>query len=129
MSNAYSEADVAIHRDFSAGSAGGAATTAYAKFRTFRRAKLKNVHACVTVAGTSTAHKFDVYIGTSSVGSIAVGTTAAGSMVSAVPLVTGGLDQVIDGTQQVTVKTGADATGTADIVYEYLNLHDGTTTK
>lgn len=129
MSSGVSEADVAIHREFYAGSAGGGATTAYAKFRTFRRSKLKNVHACVTTAGTTTAHKFDVYIGTTSVGSIAAGTAAAGVMVSAVALSTGGLDQIFDGTSQLSVKTGSDAAGIADIVFEYQGLHDGTTTR
>lgn len=129
MSTGYSEADAAIRREFYAQEAGGAATTTYSKFRAFRRAKIKNVYALVTVAGTAAGHKFDVFSGTTSVGSIAVGTAAVGSALTAVPVAVGGLDLIVDSTNQLSVKTGPDTVGKADIVYEFQILHDGTTTK
>lgn len=129
MTTSYSDADAAIRREFYAQEAGGAAATTYSKFRAFRRSKLKNVYAIVTTAGTVVGHKFDVLNGTTSVGSIAVGTAAVGSVVTAVPQSVGGLDLIIDGPNQMSVKSGADTVGKADIVYEYQVLHDGTTTK
>jgi len=103
--------------------AGGAATTEYSKFHHFQKYKLKAAHAVVTTAGTTTAHGFDVYVGTTSVGSITLGTSAAGVGASS-----GALDQAVAAYGQVSVKSLADATGKARIIYEYHVDHDATLT-
>ena len=109
----YTQPDCTITREHCAGEVGGAATTVYGKFHSFAATKLKAVHARVTTAGTATAHKLDVYIGTASVGSIALSTSTAG--------VTGSVEigQNVASLGAVEVKTGADATGKAVVSYEY----------
>jgi len=94
--------------------AGGGATTEYAKFSHFQKMKLKKAHAVVTTAGTVTGHGFDVYNGTTSIGTIALGTSAALSGASS-----GALDSAVAALGQVSVKSLADATGKATIIYEY----------
>lgn len=96
------------------GAVGGDATTEYGKFRRFQAAQLKKVHAVVTTAGTATTHKLDVYHGTASIGTIALSTSAAGSIASSALL-----DRRLESLDQISVKTGADADGIADVIYEY----------
>lgn len=112
--NAYDHPSFTIRREFLAGEAGGAATTEYCKFRSFMAAKLKKVHAVVTTAGTTTGHAFDVYSGTSSVGTIVLGTSAAGTQLSSALL-----DSALAAFGQVSVKSKADTAGKAHIIYEY----------
>lgn len=109
----YSDPNFTVRRE-DCGAAGGAATTEYNKFATFQKKRLKKVHALVTLAGTATAHKFDVYHGTTSIGTIALSTSTAGSVGHS-----GLLDRTVDTMEQISVKSGADAVGTALIVYEY----------
>lgn len=110
----YEDPDFNIRREFYAGNAGGAGTTEYGKFRSFMKARLKEVHFIVTTAGTSTAHGFDVYHGTDSVAAVVIGTRTGNSVVhSAV------LDHSMDAMSQVSVKSLADVVGKADVVYEY----------
>lgn len=102
---------------------GGAASTEYAKFRMFQAARLKRVHAIVTVAGTTTGHALDVFHGTNSVGNIPLGLSAAGAIVrSAI------LNEIFPTLDQVSVKTRLDATGVADVIYEYERTQDGVVT-
>lgn len=110
----YDHPNILVRREHFGGEAGGAATTEYCKFRHFQAMKLKAAHAVVTVAGTSTAHAFDVYHGTSSVGSISLGTSTAGGTASSATL-----DEVCASLDQVSVKSVADATGKAHIIFEY----------
>lgn len=93
--------------------AGGAATTAYAKFISFAATRLKAIHAKVVTAGTATTHALNAYIGTASVGAIALSTSTAG--VTATLL----LDEPVPSLETVEVRTGADATGVAIVTYEY----------
>lgn len=111
---AYDDPDYQIRREQFAGEAGGAATTEYTKFRAFQATRLKKVHAAVTVAGTTTAHGFDVYHGTTSIGTIALGTSTAGSQGHSALL-----DRSVNSLEQVSVKSLADAAGKAHIVFEY----------
>ena len=99
--------------------AGGGATTEYAKFTSFQKIKLKKAHAMVTTAGTITGHGFDVYSGTSSIGTISLSTSAEYSSASS-----GALDATVASMGQVSVKSLADATGKAIITYEYEVLWD-----
>lgn len=110
----YTDPALTIARENFAGEAGGAATTEYSKFRSFQAYRLKAVHAAVTVAGTNTAHKLDIYHGTNSIGSIALGTSAAGSLANS-----GTLNEDCAAMDQISVKTGADATGKAHVVFEF----------
>lgn len=118
----YTDPNFIINREHCAGEVGGAATTVYGKFHSFAATRLKAVHARVTVAGTATTHKFDVYIGTDSVGSIALSTSTAGATGSVT------IDQDVDSLQAIEVKTGADAAGKAVVSYEYAYQGDATVT-
>jgi hypothetical protein len=95
--------------------AGGGATTEYCKFRTFMKAKLLGVHIFVATAGTATTHKFDILHGTSSIGSVSLSTSTAGVSTSFVPT----SEVTLAAGDTVTVKSGADAAGKAEVVYEY----------
>jgi hypothetical protein len=119
----YSEANASVRRENFAGEAGGGAATEYAKFRSFQKAKLKAVHAAVTVAGTAAGHKLDVYHGTTSIGSIALGTSAAGVLADSATL-----NEALASMDQVSVKTGADTVGKAHVIYEYEVDHDAQVT-
>ncbi len=116
----YDDGNYTVRREYFAGEAGGAATTEYGKFRAFQEIKLKKVHAIPTVAGTVVGHAFDVYSGTTSIGTIATGTTTVNANPSLTAVISSGvLDQVVSAGGQVSVKSKADATGKAHIVFEY----------
>ncbi|MBF0146370.1 MAG: hypothetical protein HQL84_09990 [Magnetococcales bacterium] len=110
----YSDPDFQVRREHCAGEAGGAATTEYARFASFQKARLKKVHVVVTTAGTATDHGFDLYSGTSSIGSITLGTNAAGNAASSAAL-----NATMNAMGRFSVKSKADATGKAVVVYEY----------
>jgi hypothetical protein len=124
----YSDPNSTVRREHFAGEAGGAATTEYGKFRSFQKAKLKNVHAAVTVAGTAAGHKLDVFHGTTSIASIALGTSAAGVLASA-DSAGPGLDRELASMDQISVKSGADTVGKAHVIFEYEVQHDAVQTR
>lgn len=115
----YSDPNYTVRREDFGGEAGGGATTEYCKFRHFQKMRLNKVHAIVTTAGTATTHKLDVYHGTTSIGTIALSTSTAGSIAHS-----GLLDEVCETMDQISVKTGADADGKAHVVYEFHVLPD-----
>lgn len=116
----YSDANHSFRREHcSSAIAGGGATTEYTKFRSFQKMKLIKVHAAVITAGTVGGHGFDVYSGTTSVGTIPLGTGVAGVTASS-----GLLNVSVASLAQVSVKSLADATGAAQIVYEYVVDYD-----
>jgi hypothetical protein len=116
----YDEPNYTVRREQFAGEAGGAATTEYCKFRAFRAARLKQVHAFLTVAGTATTHGFNVFKGTTSVGTIALSTTAVtAAQVNVTKYGSGVLDVTLAAGDQISVKSLADAAGKAHIVYEF----------
>lgn len=125
----YDDPDTQVRREYFAGNAGGGATTEYCKFRSFQKARLKAVHACVTVAGTTTTHGFSVFRGTTSVGTILLGTGTAVGAAGGISASSGTLNLEIAAGQQISVKSLADADGKADIIYEYEVLHDAVQTK
>lgn len=110
----YDDPDYSIRRENFAGEAGGGATTEYCKFRSFQASRLKAVHAVVTTAGTATTHALNVYHGTTSIAAIALSTSAAGVSASSAVL-----NEALAALDQVSVKTGADATGKAHVIFEY----------
>ena len=111
---AYDSPNSTVRREFFAGESGGAATTEYSKFRSFQAARLKSVQVAVTTAGTATTHKLDIYHGTASIGSIAIGTATAGALLASTAL-----NENLAAMDQVSVKTGADAVGKNHVIYEY----------
>jgi hypothetical protein len=119
----YDAPNFQVRHETLVGNAGGAATTEYAKFRSFQKTKIKAVHAIVTVAGTSTAHGLDVYHGTTSIGTIVVGTAAVGTGVHSATL-----NEIMQSYDQASVKSLADVVGKADIIVEHNLCEDGTNT-
>lgn len=112
MSVGYDAPDRTIEREKHI-EAGGAATTAYGKFRSLFAAKLTRVKAWVTTQGTAVGHGFDVYVGTTSVGTIPLGTSAAETAVEVA------LNVAAPAGSQVSVKSLADIVGKADVTIEY----------
>lgn len=115
----YEDPDFQIRREHFAGEAGGGATTEYGKFRSFQAARLKKVHLAVTTAGTATTHGFDIYRGTTSVGTIALGTATAVGDAGGISASSAVLDLGMASGQQISVKSLADVVGKAHVIYEY----------
>lgn len=109
----YDDPDFSIRRE-SAHIPTAGATSEGAKFRSFQAMRLKKVHAAVITAGTATTHGYNVFHGTTSIGTIALSTSAAGVVAHSALL-----DELVGTMEQVSVKSLADATGVAHIVYEY----------
>jgi hypothetical protein len=117
---AYDSPNFTVRNEAFAGEAGGGATTEYTKFRRFQKMRLRAVHAVVTVVGTTTGHGLDIYHGTTSKGTMLLGTSAAGSLVSNTTV-----DFDVASTEQLSVKTLADAAGKAHVIFEFENTPDG----
>jgi hypothetical protein len=118
MTTGYMRASANVRREaFFTTTAG--ATTEGAKFRSFQKMRLKKVHVAVVTAGTATTHGYDVYHGTTSIGTIALSTSTAGSLGHSALL-----DRAVATMEQVSVKSLADATGVAHVVYEYQTEQD-----
>jgi len=115
----YDSPNAQFTREYFAGEAGGAGTTEYCKFRSFQKGRVTAVHFAVTTAGTATAHKFDIYHGTTSIGSTTLGTNTAGYTVSNTTI-----DEAVASLDQVSVKSGADIVGKAHVIFEYRVDHD-----
>ena len=113
MTVGYNDADHTIEREFFTPAAGGAATTVYGKFRSFRAAKVLRVKAVVATAGTAVGHGFDIYNGTTSIATIPLGTSTAGVVVS------DDVNSDLAAGDLFSVKSLADIVGKADIMYEY----------
>jgi len=115
---AYDDPDYLVRREVDRITIAGA-TTEGAKFRSFQAMRLKKVHAAVITAGTATTHGYNVFHGTTSVGAIALSTSAAGVSASSALL-----NLEIAAMAQLSVKSLADATGVGHIVYEYEVTND-----
>ncbi len=76
---------------------------------------LRNVAATVRTAGTSagTGHKVDIFVGTASVGTIALNTLTAGQNGTS-----GDLNTLVPAGTTVALKNGTDATGVTHVVME-----------
>lgn len=121
--HSYSDANAVIRREHCAPPTTAGATTEGAKFRSFQKMRLKAAHAVVVTAGTATTHGYDIYHGTTSIGTIALSTSAAGVTASSAAL-----NRTVASLEQVSVKSLADETGVAQIVYEYEVLPDAVQT-
>ena len=118
MSGSYMHPTYTVRRE-QFGTTVAGATTEGCKFRAFLKMRLVKVHAAVVTAGTSTAHGFDIYHGTTSIGTIALGTSTAGSTADSALL-----NEVCASMDQISVKSLADVVGVAHIVYEYQTTSD-----
>lgn len=78
---AYDSPNASVRREINQAGIAGAAAAAMAKFHIFQKTVLKKVHWLVTTAGTNATAGFDVYVGTSSVGTVVFGTNTAGVVV------------------------------------------------
>jgi hypothetical protein len=105
------------------GEAGGAATTAYAKFAAFTAMKLYALQATVSVAGTAAGHGFGLVrisgTATTTLGTQTIGTAAAGTTFNLVAT------NVSDGVNLnqgdiVEVVSLSDVVGKAVIAYEVM---------
>lgn len=114
----YADANSTVRREADRITVAGA-TTEGAKFRAFQKLKLVKVHAAVITAGTNAGHGLDVYHGTTSIGTITLGTSAAGVTASSALL-----NREVGSLEQLSVKSLVDATGVAHVVYEYDVQHD-----
>lgn len=104
--------------------AGANGTSCYKAFPTANM-RIRNVAAVVVTAGTSSGsgHQAIILNGTTSIGSIALGTSAIGSVSTS-----GDLNTTINAGTAISVKNGTDATGVYDIVAEmYIDPASGWT--
>jgi len=109
----YDHPNVLVRREHSI-TPTASSTTVFGKMRHFQAMRLKAAHATVATAGTNAGHGYDVYSGTTSVGSISLGTTAAGGAVSV------DLSNVaVAAGDTMEIRSLVDATGIADVVLEY----------
>ena len=109
----YDHPHYTVRREHSIRATAGA-TTEFGIRRQWNPVKLKAAHAVVLVAGTATTHGYDIFNGTDSVGTISLGTSTAGSIASSVTL-----NSEVLANDTISIKSLADATGTADVVLEY----------
>lgn len=112
-STRYDHPNILVRREHSIIATAGA-TTAFGKMRNFQAMRLKGAHATVITAGTATTHGYDVYSGTTSVGTIALSTNTAGYTLS-VDL----SNAAVAAGDYMEIKSLADATGVAEVVLEY----------
>lgn len=102
-----------------------AASTSVFKFVAFTSIKVKRIDAIVKTAGTADAAGYDIMNGTSSVGSVGVGTAAAAALGTA--MVT---DITVAAGSYLDIKTkAASATMACDAAIEYEILAGGDVTK
>lgn len=119
----YADANCTVRREACFTTVAGATTTG-ARFASFQKIKLKRVHFVVVTAGASGTHGYRVYEGATPIGAdVVIGTAAAGAVFS-----TGVLNELVDSMVPVTVRSLADATGVAQVVYEYEVTYDAVQT-
>lgn len=115
---AYDDPDYTIRREQSMLTVAGNAAVS-ARMINFQKMRLKKVHARVVTAGTSAGHALNIYHGTTSIGAISLGTSAAGATASSAAL-----NRTVDSLEQVNIVNGTDATGVAVVNYEFETLPD-----
>lgn len=115
---AYDDPNYQVRREaFSTTVAG--ATTDGARFRHFQTMRLKKVHFAVLTAGTAAGHGYTIKNGATTLGTVTLSTSAAGVTASSALL-----DSIVPAMGQVLVTSLSDATGVAQVVYEYEVLND-----
>ncbi len=119
MATRYDHPNCTVRREVSAYGAAGANGT-YAQYMPYQKMRLVAAHFKVVVAGTSagSGHGFTVRNGTTSIGAIALNTETAGVTTSVT------LGDTIDSFETLNALGGTDATGAAQITWEYEVLPD-----
>lgn len=115
----YNSPNATVRREWSDETTAGSGAVS-AKFRSFQKVKLIAAHAYVNTAGTSAAsgHTPILKHGTTSIGQFALATDVANTKVSVT------LNRDIPSGELLSITNGTDATGKAQIVYEYEVYHD-----
>lgn len=75
----YDSGDRAM-RELTENNITGIAGATFTKFHNYAKSRLKRVSALVVTAGTNATAGVDIYVGTTSVGALTVGTNTAGSV-------------------------------------------------
>ena len=117
----YDDSQYTNHQAESAGEAGGAATTQYAKFCSFTAMQAYSAQFTVTTAGTATAHLFSVLkisgTATSTLATTTLGTNTAGFTTNVTLSTAAGGAAMLQG-DVLAVVSGADTVGKAAVCYE-----------
>jgi hypothetical protein len=122
MGTTYTDPNAVQRREINVANLAGAAGASMAKFLMFQKTKLKKVHCLVVTAGTNAAAQVDIFNGTTSVGSIVVGTNTAGSV-----LHSGALDSDVTDNGLIELKGAANtATFVGSFAIEHQVYHDAT---
>lgn len=117
---AYNDPNYTVRQERGINNLTGIASTAMSRSLFFQKARLKKVHALAITAGTNDSAGVDILVGTTSVGAITIGTTAAGATYSS-----GALDAAIPALGYVEIKGKANsATMVNSYVLEYEVLPD-----
>lgn len=86
-------------REYTMNNVLGIASTTITKFHNYAAGTLKRVSALVVTAGTNASAGVDIYVGTTSVGAITVGTNTAGSVANS-----GVIDAAIDASSVIDIR-------------------------
>lgn len=95
-----------------------AASTTVAKFIAFAAMKIKSIRANINVAGTATAAGYDIFNGTSSIGELLCGTSAAAAAPTTITPTAANGTLAEDGYIEIKTKA-ASATLAASAMIEY----------
>ena len=90
-------------------------------FRHYQKMRLKAVHLAIAVAGTATTNTFIAKSGTTALGTFAM-TTSTQGVTSSIDVT----DTDVAALGELSVLGGADATGVADIIWEFQVLPGAT---
>lgn len=114
----YDHPNFIIRREAHKNTVAGNAAIMY--FRHFQKMRLRGVHFTPIAAGTSAGHTLVVKHGTSALGTATLGTSAQGAAITSLQ----GLNEVCAALDQLSVTNGTDATGTAEVIFEFEVLPD-----
>ncbi len=117
MTQRYDHPNCIVRREHSALAAAGASGT-NAELMQYQKFRVNAAHFKVVVAGTAAGHGYTIRNGTTSIGTVSLGTNTAGVTTSV------SLGSTIDSFEVLNALSGADATGTAQISWEYEVLPD-----
>ena len=117
MVQSYDHPNCIVTREVHQKTVAGNATILY--FRHFQKMRLKGVHLAVNVAGTATTYTFVIKEGSNVLGTFAM-TTETQGVTSSIDVT----DTDIAALGELSITGGADATGIADIIWEFEVLPD-----
>jgi len=117
---AYDHPEALVRFEHKINNLTGSASASMTKVLFFQKSKLKKVHALAITAGTNDAAGVDIYVGTTSVGAIVIGTSTAGTTYSSAAI-----DADIPALSFVELKGKATSSTMVDsYVLEYDVYHD-----